>query len=233
VTADHIMGGVAEEPFGGRVPGGDDPPEVKAHDGVHRRLDDGGQAALRGLRLPPLGHVPSDGGHAEHLAAGARDQRRSQPDGHQTPVFAPPFRLVLPDALAPEQPSDEVLLLAGPVPRDEHRHRPPDRLTAGIAIQGLRAGIPARDDAIERLAHNGVRRRLHNGRKAPSKPIDVLGLGVGDQNSPKAGRSSFVRQLGHPDDSHRIRPIKSDRSSSPRGGERNGQPPSNSTGTEG
>src|ERR1700748_457601 len=60
--ADDFISGVAEEPFGGCVPTGDDDVESLADDGVIGRLDDSGESVTRYFTAVAIGNVAQVGG---------------------------------------------------------------------------------------------------------------------------------------------------------------------------
>ena len=55
---------------------------------------------------------------------------------------------------------DDLVFLADPIGRNDERDVAADRLVRGVAEEPLGAGVPAVDDAVERLADDGVVRRL-------------------------------------------------------------------------
>jgi hypothetical protein len=69
------------------------------------------------------------------------------------------------DALARSQPGQEGRLLALPLLRDQYRDGLADRLVGGVAEDSLGPLVPARDDAFERLADDGVVGALDNRRE--------------------------------------------------------------------
>src|SRR5205085_12085565 len=75
-------------------------------------------------------------------------------------VLAHAHRLVVLDALAALEPRDDGRLLVGVVFGDEDGDGLPDRLLRRVAEDALGPPVPTRDDPFERLADDGVVRRL-------------------------------------------------------------------------
>jgi hypothetical protein len=70
------------------------------------------------------------------------------------------------DALTAGNPLDDGFEFAHSIEWNEHTDVSPDDLKSAIAVDPLGAGIPARDDAVEGFADDGIRRRLDDCRKA-------------------------------------------------------------------
>src|SRR5690348_16150024 len=81
-----------------------------------------------------------DGERYADLLAAARDARR----------------LIVLDALATSEPSDDLGLLAVQLARNERQNRFADDLLRGVPEEAFRGRVPRRDDAVERLADDRV-----------------------------------------------------------------------------
>ena len=103
-----------------------------------------------------FGDVPGDLRCADDLAVGISDRGNGQGHVNQAAVFALPDSLEMVDALTtPDTRQNDALFVMA-----VHRNNDGDGLAHGlfgrIAEDALRAPVPARYDAIEVLAHDGV-----------------------------------------------------------------------------
>ena len=67
------------------------------------------------------------------------------------------------DAFAPPQPPHDHREIVGQIRGNQLHNRLPDHLGRRVAVEALGRPIPARDDALERFADDGVVRGFHNG----------------------------------------------------------------------
>jgi hypothetical protein len=70
------------------------------------------------------------------------------------------------DAFAPPDMCEHVVFFPPPVLRNDEGDMLPNCLAGRVPVHSFRAGIPRRDDAGERLAHNRVVGRVDDGRQA-------------------------------------------------------------------
>ncbi len=174
VTAGDLGGGVPVQPFGARVPAGDDLVEGLADHRVVGGLDDRGQ--LRGAlrRQPSLGHVPDRGEDQDPLLGVEGGQGdlggesgavvaaagRFHPRSHQAGLRVGD----VPPSVAGVDVADRV--------RDEHVHRQADQFVAAVAEQPLGPSVDQHDPAVGVDAHHRVRRHL----KQPGEPVMFMML---------------------------------------------------------
>ena len=96
----------------------------------------------------------------------ARDGRDGQGDRDRVSQLALANGFEMVDVLpAPDAGQDFTFLIA-PIPRNNNCDRLPDCFFCGVSEHALRALVPARDDAIEVLAYNGVVTELDDCRKS-------------------------------------------------------------------
>ena len=74
-------------------------------------------------------------------------------------------------ALEPGQDAEQ---LVGVIGRNDDGDRSADGLRGRVAVQPLGAGVPARDDALERAAHDGVVGEFHDGRQVRQRRLVSL-----------------------------------------------------------
>jgi len=153
-----------------RVPVGDAPATVHAHEGVPSAVDDAASPLLahpQGLvSPPPLGDVAGDGGAADHLAVGRPHRERRDRNFHDAAALHQPLALERLDTIASTNPSELGLGLRHPVGRNEDREGPAGDLFVGVPVQASRALVPAGDHSLGGPAVNGVVGGLHNGCQA-------------------------------------------------------------------
>jgi hypothetical protein len=121
-----------------------------------KRARDRAQPLRTFLRAPALGYVASDHRGAEQLVVLGADGRDRERDVHPSPVLADALGLEVVDLLPGDDPAKDQLLLAGSLLGDDHADRPADRLVGRVAVQPRGCLVPARDDALERLAKDRV-----------------------------------------------------------------------------
>ena len=115
------------------------------------------------------------------VADGGDRQRDVEPPA----VLGHPDGLEVLDPLPAAEPLQDRGLLVLPLRRDDQGDRPADGLLGRVAEQPLGPGVPDRDDAVERLADDGVLGRLDDGRQPR---LGLLGpLPVGDVVREAAG----------------------------------------------
>ena len=140
--------------------------EKRTEFGVRRR-GFGQQLALALLSLSMAGHVAHDLRRADHLAGLVLDRRDGQRDEDRPAVASNALGFEVLDPPALFQAGDDVIFLGETVGRDDQRDVAADRLGRAIPEQALGAGVPALNDAIERLADDRVVRRLDDRREQP------------------------------------------------------------------
>jgi hypothetical protein len=95
----------------------------------------------------------------------------------RVPVLADPPGLVRLDVLAALEPRQDAQELVGVIGWDDDRDRSPDDLGGRVAVEPLRARVPARDDSLERLADDRVVGVLHDRRQVGQRRLVALALG--------------------------------------------------------
>src|ERR1043166_357801 len=121
------------------------------------------QALALGLGALAVGDVARDLRRADDRAARPADGRDGERDVYEAAVLAHALRLVVLDALAGPQAREDGWLFVRVVVGDEDGDWLADDLFGGVAEDALRALVPARDDAVQGLADDGVVRRLDDG----------------------------------------------------------------------
>src|SRR4030095_5118239 len=81
------------------------------------------------------------------------------------------------DALTANDSREDLLLLILTFGWNEYRDRLPDGLVGAVAKQTLSAFVPRQDDALQRLADDGVLRRFNDRRQVGAREIRALALG--------------------------------------------------------
>src|SRR5438874_624439 len=104
----------------------------------------------------PLGDVARDLRGADDPAAGILERRDGRGNIDTRSVRADPDGLEVIDTLAAPDARQDFRFLPLPLRREDHQHRPTDRLLRGVSKESLRPGIPRGDDAPEGLADDGV-----------------------------------------------------------------------------
>jgi hypothetical protein len=133
--------------------------------------------------------VACDLGRAGDAARPVDDGRDRHRDLDQRPVAVDPLRLEVRHALAGGDALQQDALLVYPVGREDGGHGSADHLVGAIAEDPLGRGIPARDDAVERLADDRVVGSGHDGGQ-------VLRHGEGLRRAGH-GRRSRLRLIVH------------------------------------
>src|SRR5262249_8807305 len=131
----------------------------------------GREATLRPL---PLGDVAADLRRPDDRTVRVRDRRDGERHVAQRAVLPATDRLEVIDALGPPEAGEDLALLVQAIRRDDEIDPLPDRFGGRIAEDALRARVPARDDAVERLADDGVVRGLDDRRE---QRTHLLGAG--------------------------------------------------------
>src|SRR5579862_3508259 len=124
-----------------------------------------------------FGDIPGDLRRTDDLALGISDRRDGEGDGNQAAVLALTDRLEMVDALAAPDARQNGTLFVLPVLRNDEGDGLANGLFGGIAEDALGARVPARDHAIEVLAHDGIVARLDNGRQPAQALLAVAKLG--------------------------------------------------------
>ena len=104
----------------------------------------------------PLGDVARDLRGADDPAVGIPERRDGRGNVDALSVGADPDGLEVIDTLAAPDAREDSRFLPLPLRREDHQHRPTDRLLRGVSKESLRPGIPRGDDAPEGLADDGV-----------------------------------------------------------------------------
>src|SRR5205807_9856760 len=102
-----------------------------------------------------------------------RDRQRN---GDSAAVLGPTQRFEVVDLLTATKPSEHVLLFGAKVVWNDQKDMLADSLSLRVPEQLFRASIPRGNDAIQRLADNGIVRRVHNGRQPRTERVDPLSL---------------------------------------------------------
>src|SRR3954451_12920074 len=103
-----------------------------------------------------FGDVASGLGSADDFARGRPDRGDAQRNLDAVAVLVHARRFVLMDPLALADPVEDAADLGAPLLRDDEVDMPPDGLFRGIAEQALCGPVPGGDNAIERLADDGI-----------------------------------------------------------------------------
>ena len=116
---------------------------------------------LKGLSL--LGRVSVDRTRADDDAVLFADRRHGDRDRDHRSVLLDTYSLEAFDGLTILDPGQDVVDLAGSIFGVQEAAGPADDLFAGVAVQSLGGRVPARDDALERAANDGIVRVLDDG----------------------------------------------------------------------
>src|SRR6185312_12411043 len=119
-------------------------------------LELSGELALGFLKPFRFRDVAGDLGGADDPAGLVAYRRDAERDVETSAVFVEADRLVVVDSVAPHEPADDVSFFVMALRRDQDVDRLPDRLLGRPAEDPRRAGIPASNDAVERLADDGI-----------------------------------------------------------------------------
>src|SRR5439155_10506714 len=101
--------------------------------------------------------------NAEHCAARILDWRDGKRDVHHSAVLGQALRLVVVHTLAAPDLFKDGRFLARLMRWDKHGNRLTDGLCGGVAIQPLRSMVPTVQNALLRIADDGVIAGLNNG----------------------------------------------------------------------
>jgi len=115
------------------------------------------------LQAPPLGDVARDLRGAHDVAGGVPDGRHRDRHVDEPPVLGATHGLEVIDPLAPPDAREHVVLFRPPILGNDQRDGAADGLRRRPAESPLGGGVPGCDDAVERLAHDDVVRRRHDG----------------------------------------------------------------------
>ncbi len=137
-----------------------------------------------------LGNVTDDLGNAQNFAARRLDGRQGERNVDPLPVLLHPHGLVLLHPPTIPDPLKKLYNLIGQVRRGQHRYIITQNFGVRVAIDSLRAVVPAQDRAIQRHPDDPVVGRLHNGSEAnhrffPTFPLRDVHYG------PDHGRSAI------------------------------------------
>ena len=182
MLADDLVRPIALHPLGAGVPVGDDAGRIEHVDGVvDDAFDEQPEAALalaqRLLGRHPFGDVAGDLGKADQAALAVADRLDDgvRPEAAAVLADPPPFGLEMPFRLRlPEgvrRPAGGLVL-----GHEELREMLADDLARPIALELLRAGVPADDEAgriehVDRIVGDGVDQQLQ-----PQAVVDGGGL---------------------------------------------------------
>src|SRR3974390_1274705 len=95
-------------------------------------------------------------------AAETSDGRNGYRYIDRAPILGDSYCVVMFNQLAASDRGKNPVLLRQPIGRDQAPNRLPNHLASRIAEQALGSFIPTRDETVERLAHNGIKRRCHD-----------------------------------------------------------------------
>src|SRR5450631_833822 len=108
------------------------------------------------LGLSALGYVAGDLRRADHLSLGVPERRYRQRDFNQASILAPADGFKMVDALATSNAFNDRRFFIGPIRGNQDRDRPAEHFFRPVTEEPFCAFVPARDDAVEVLGHNGV-----------------------------------------------------------------------------
>ena len=128
-----------------------------------------------------LGDVAGDGRSAGDPAGGIDHRRDGEKDLETAAILGHSLGLERIDPPALPQPLEDRPELMQALRRDDEVDRTADSLFCGIAVARLRAGVPARHDPVQRLAQDGVLRRLDDARQMRSLVLHPPQLGDVDE----------------------------------------------------
>ena len=103
-----------------------------------------------------LGNVAGNFGRADDIAAKVSDWRNGQRNIDEASVLAHSDRLIMVDPLTTPDAFQDSGFFVTAIGWNEHRHRLAYRLPARVAVEALRATIPARDNAVNVSREDGV-----------------------------------------------------------------------------
>ena len=112
-----------------------------------------------------VGDVPHNLGRPDDPACLILDGRDGQGNPDGLAVAPQPYRVEVFDPLSGFQGRYDPILFGGPVGGDDEGDVTPHGLLCRIAEDPLGGGVPALDDAVQRLADDGILRRLDDGRQ--------------------------------------------------------------------
>src|SRR5439155_106027 len=112
-----------------------------------------------------LGDVARHFRRADDGSLAIHDRGDGQRNGDMVPVPGAPQSLEMIDSLAPAKTSEHVGLFSPAVFRDDQVNVLADGLGRRVSKEPLGASIPGGDNTIQRLAHDGVVRRIDDGRQ--------------------------------------------------------------------
>ena len=190
--ADRLGRGIAEQSLGPAIPGGDDPVQRLADDGVVGGVHDRRQAAARLFRAEAVADVPDDLRGSGDLACRRPDGRHRQRHVDRPSVLGEVHRLEVVDAGAPPDLVQHGGFLSPALDGDDQCDRLVDGLGAGVAEQRLGGAVPRGDDAVQRGGDHRVRGRLD----------DRRGLIGGTARNRSHARSSTARDKTRAADGH-------------------------------
>jgi hypothetical protein len=103
------------------------------------------------------------------------------------------------DALTAPQPLEKRPFLVTLLERDDHVDRTPDGFLGAVAEDELGAGIPRRDPAVERLAHDRVRRRLDDRGQQRTGLLGTLAVRDVEREAPAMDEHAVLPETGRVD----------------------------------
>ena len=168
---EQFLPGVAEDRLGLPVEADDAPLVAGDDDGVRRGLQHVAEFGLLTLHRGPLllGNVPRDLRGPDDVAVGIADRGDGQRDIDDAAVFRASLRLVMVHPFAAADSLEDPPHVLNAFRRHQQRDVLPDDLLGRVAEDSLGPTIPAGDDPFERLADDGIVRRLDDGREQPPK----------------------------------------------------------------
>src|SRR5262249_44172173 len=126
------------------------------------------------LQAPLFGDVASDCGGANDVSLGIHHRRNAERHFDWLATFADARRFEPLNTRALADALEVATHFVVPLRRAEHCHRLADCLFSRVAIQSLSAGVPAHDDALERLAKDGLARAFNDGSQAADRVFSSL-----------------------------------------------------------
>ncbi len=117
--------------------------------------------------------IARDLGSADDAACRVLDRRHHQRNVNVASVFVPPYGFHL-DRFARANTTEQPLLFAEPVGRDDQLYRSSYCLGRGVAEQAFCSAVPRRDHAVQPFAHNRIVRRFDDRREPLRRTFRLL-----------------------------------------------------------
>src|SRR5450631_152098 len=117
----------------------------------------------------PLANVTRDSSRSDDCSHSVFDGRNGERNVERTAVFGDPNGLETREPLSSPDAVKNSRHLVLPISRQKERYWFSDGLVCTVSIQRFGGFVPGGDRAIERLADNGIVRRLYNGGQEPAR----------------------------------------------------------------